>query len=327
MSQMHPARFDRIRLLAVKDDDDKSDKMNIGPGMEEAFKELEALQSLGEEKHPERPEDGKPKDEAFAKAMEQLDLKDILSEAEPVESSSLESQVELYKDMASEIDVASSEEALIAEDFKNDLKLADSKEAGVPTIDTEKFMDKAIKEAIEEAKEKDNSVTIEDAKESFLDNKEIMSEIEKIFEKANDELLEELEDIREEQAALAKEQAERNSKTSLDRIEETEKRMEVAQGNMKKMLDKVNAETQAVENAIDDLRNAQTASEGGIDDQLVSLKTGGLAKQAALAGGLLFTLRSGAETIAFLSGDPSHVLPALIQGALAIACIVGFIFL
>lgn len=129
------------------------------------------------------------------------------------------------------------------------------------------------------------------------------------------------------QAALAKEQAERNSKANLEKIEENEKRMEVAQSNMKKMLEKVNAETKAVEDAIEDLKRAQAATEGGIDSQLVSLKSGGLVKQAALAGGLLFTLRSGVEVIAFLAGDPSHVLPALIQGALAIAFFVGFVFL
>lgn len=129
------------------------------------------------------------------------------------------------------------------------------------------------------------------------------------------------------QAALAKEQAERNSLANLEKIEENEKRMEVAQGNMKKMLEKVNEETRAVEEAIEDLKRAQAATEGGIDSQLVDLKSGGLVKQAALAGGLLFTLRSGAETIAFLAGDPSHALPALIQGALAIAFIIGFVFL
>ena len=103
--------------------------------------------------------------------------------------------------------------------------------------------------------------------------------------------------------------------------------MEVAQGNMKKMLEKVNAETKNVEDAIEDLKRAQAESEGGIDSQLVDLKSGGLVKQAALTGALLFTFRGGVETIAFLGGDPSHALPALIQGAIAIACIVGFVFL
>ena len=103
--------------------------------------------------------------------------------------------------------------------------------------------------------------------------------------------------------------------------------MEAAQSNMQKMLEKVNAETRAVEEAVEDLKRAQAASDGGLASQLVGLKSGGLVKQAFLAGGLLFTLRSGAETVAFLAGDPSHVLPALVQGVLAILCIAGFVFL
>jgi len=308
--------------------------MSIGPGMEDAFKELEALQSLGDENAPERPK-GKPKekDKAFAKAIEGLDLKDILAqEGGGAATSTPESEVELFRDMASEIDAASSEEELIAADFKSDLEMeieiVESGDAsGMPTVDTQKFMDKAIKEALQEAKQQDSSVDVADAKEAFLDNKEIMSEIEKIFDKANDDLLEELEEIRIEQAELAKEQAERNSRNTLEKIEENEKRMEIAQGNMKKMLERVNAETKNVEDAIEDLKRAQEESEGGIDTQLAGLKSGGLVKQAALAGALLFTLRSGAETIGFLGGDPSHALPALIQGALAIACIVAFVFL
>ena len=178
--------------------------MKLGPGMEDAFRELEALKSLGNENLPERPEGGKAvtKDEAFASAMDSLNLQDILSEAEAENEAadlSPESEVELYKDMASELEVASSEEDLIAADFKNDLELAESSEAGVPVIDTQKFMDRAINEALREAKDQDSSVDIDDAKEAFLDNKEIMSEIEKIFDKANDDLLEELEEIRVEQ--------------------------------------------------------------------------------------------------------------------------------
>eukprot|EP00536_Pseudo-nitzschia_multiseries_P004509 jgi/Psemu1/188265/e_gw1.75.40.1 len=301
--------------------------------MEDAFRELEALRSLGDEDAPERPK-GKPKekDETFARAIEELDLKDILSQvdAEAGEASP-QSEVELYKDMATELDVADSQEELIAADFKSDLELAtdedDTDENGLPKVNTQKFMDKAIKEALKEAKEQNRDVDVAEAKESFLDNKEIMSEIEKIFDKANDDLLKELEDIRAEQETLAKEQAERNSKASLQQTEEYEKRMELAQGNMKKMLDRVNAETQNVEDAIEGLKRAQAESEGGIDSQLVDLKSGGLVKQAALTGALLFTFRSGVETIAFVGGDPSHALPALIQGAIAVACIVGFIFL
>lgn len=128
------------------------------------------------------------------------------------------------------------------------------------------------------------------------------------------------------QELLAKEQAEKNSQTNQEKTEDYEQRMVAAQSNMRKMLDRVNEETQNVENAIEDLRRAQAESEGGIDSQLVDLKSGGIVKQATLAGALLFTLRSGIETIGFLGGDPSHAVPALIQGVIAIACIAAFIF-
>mmetsp|Transcript_46402 Transcript_46402/g.47103 ORF Transcript_46402/g.47103 Transcript_46402/m.47103 type:complete len:313 (-) Transcript_46402:2484-3422(-) len=312
--------------------------------MDNAFRELEALQSL-EDGILERPtEKPKEKDEIFTKAMDDLDLKDILSTVteEDADPPPLESEIELYKDMASELDAASSEEKLIVADFKSDLLLADddgddgididnnnnNNDGGIPTLDTDKFMDKAIEEAFKEAKEQNSDVeSIIGDKESFLDNKEIMSEIEKIFDKANEELLEGLEEIRSEQTLLARENAERNAKTSRERIKEDEQRFEIAQGNMKKMLSRVNEETKNVETAIEDLRLAQEESEGGLDTQLVDLKSGGLIKQSTLVGALLFTFRSGTETIGFLGGDPSHAVPALVQGVLAIICIVGFIFL
>ena len=60
--------------------------------------------------------------------------------------------------------------------------------------------DKAIEEALKEAKERNSDVEqIIGDKDAFLDNKEIMSEITKIFDVANDELLEGLEEIRTEQ--------------------------------------------------------------------------------------------------------------------------------
>jgi len=194
--QQHGRRRQReVQLFASSNNDD--DEMNVGPGMEDAFKELEGLQSLGDENVPERPK-GKPKekDEAFAKAIEDLDLKDIISKAD-ADAATPESQLELFKDMVSEIDAASSKEELIVADFKSDLEMADDE--SLPNIDTQIFLDKAIKEALKEAKEQNSDVDVTEAKESFLDNKEIMSENEIIFDKANDEILEELEEIRIEQ--------------------------------------------------------------------------------------------------------------------------------
>jgi hypothetical protein len=127
--------------------------------------------------------------------------------------------------------------------------------------------------------------------------------------------------------SLAKQSAERNARASQAKIEEDEQRLAMAETNMKKMLARVNQETRNVEEAIEDLRRAQEESEGGLDGKLSSLKSGGVVKQAALAGALLFTLRAGVDTIGFLGGDPSHAFPALLQGALAIVCIVAFVFL
>ena len=199
-----------VQLFASSSKDD--DSSGGGAGMEDAFRELEALQSLDE---PERPkEKPKEKDEAFAKAMGNLDLKDILSKVDDdndddskIKTPSLESELEIFKDMASELELASEKEELIVADFKSDLLLADDDDIdididndGVPAFDTEKFMDKAIEEALKEAKERNSDVEqVIGDKDAFLDNKEIMSEITKIFDVANDELLEGLEEIRTEQ--------------------------------------------------------------------------------------------------------------------------------
>jgi hypothetical protein len=98
--------------------------------------------------------------------------------------------------MVSELSSVKSEDELIA-DLKSDL--VDDEYLVETTIDTndEEFMNQAINEALKEAKEQNSDVDID--KESLLDNKEIMSEIEKIFDRANEQLLQGLEEIRSEQ--------------------------------------------------------------------------------------------------------------------------------
>lgn len=126
---------------------------------------------------------------------------------------------------------------------------------------------------------------------------------------------------------LAREQAERNAQVSQQKIDEDEQRMAAAEANMKKVLARVGSETRNVERAIEDLKRAQVEAEGGLDGQLSDLKSRGVVKQAALAGTLLFALRSGVETIALVGGDPTHVTAALLQGGLAVLCLVAFVFL
>jgi hypothetical protein len=127
--------------------------------------------------------------------------------------------------------------------------------------------------------------------------------------------------------ALAKESAERSSKTSADRIEQDQQRLETADVNMRKVLARVNAETQNVESAIGDLKKAQEDSESGVETQLSGLKSGGIVKQATLVGTLLFSFRSATEGIAYIGGDATHFLPAVVQAAIAVVCLIAFLFL
>lgn len=127
--------------------------------------------------------------------------------------------------------------------------------------------------------------------------------------------------------ALAVESAARNAKLSQDRIDDNQERLAAAEENMRKMLGKVNQETRNVEAAIEDLKRAQIDLEGGVDDKLMNLKSGGLAKQATLVGALLFAFRSIVEGFALVGGDDAHLIPAILQGAIAIACFVAFVVL
>ena len=127
--------------------------------------------------------------------------------------------------------------------------------------------------------------------------------------------------------ALAKESATRNAKKSQERIDEDQQRLAAAENNMRKMLERVNQETRNVESAIEDLKQAQVELEGGVDDKLSDLRSGGIVKQATLVGTLLFSLRSVVEGIAYLGGDATHLMPAVIQGAIAVVCLIAFIFL
>ena len=189
-----------------QDNNNKNDNDgSSGPGMEDAFRQLENLSSIdnsdpssgtGFDKTLLQQKKKQKKDEAFAKAMEKLDLKDILETSSTPEVSP-ESEAELYKDMVSELSSVKSEDELIA-DLKNDL-IGEDGEMLSTSIDTndEEFMNQAINEALKEAKEQNSDLAMD--KESLLDNKEIMSEIEKIFDKANEQLLQGLEEIRSEQ--------------------------------------------------------------------------------------------------------------------------------
>lgn len=95
---------------------------------------------------------------------------------------------------------------------------------------------------------------------------------------------------------------------------------------MEAMLNRVNAETAEVERAVTDLKAASDEIDKNF---MLKLKRGGLPKQGALAGFLLFAVRSLVDSVAAVSGggDESHLTAALIQGVIAMVCAAIFFFL
>ena len=189
------------------DDEDQS-----GVGMEAAFRELENLKSLDDDGSGSEPP--KMADEAFAKAMEDLDLKDFVESPPP--PATPEKEIQSYQEMVSELEQRDEDE--LYSDVMSDMGSSESSAPAqaaeapkslssiIPDLndptsvqDTQKFMDQALTEALAEAKAKAASDGQQVASENVLDNKEIMKEIEQIFEDANTKLMDGLEEIRQEQ--------------------------------------------------------------------------------------------------------------------------------
>jgi hypothetical protein len=217
----------------------------------------------------------------------------------------------------------------------------------------EEFMNQALDEALKEVKvNKPSSV------DSILDDKEIMQEIGAIFERGNDKLMESLEEMRREQVRLcalacllayllsgetesryithshmpnffvqqqelAKASAAKNAQSAKDSMGQEAVRLSQAEASMGAMLKRVNQETAVVEKAVQDLEAAQKQLDNGV---ISKLRNGGIPKQAALAGFLLFSVRSLIDTIAALN-DETLATAALLQGAIAIVCAAIFFLL
>jgi hypothetical protein len=100
--------------------------------------------------------------------------------------------------------------------------------------------------------------------------------------------------------------------------------MEQAQESMSKMLRNVNLETLQVEKAV---RELEAAQQDIAENSLLKLKGGGFVKQGALVGALLFGGRAIGEVLAMVGPNGElHTAPALIQGAIAVACAAYFFF-
>jgi uncharacterized protein YfcZ (UPF0381/DUF406 family) len=124
------------------------------------------------------------------------------------------------------------------------------------------------------------------------------------------------------QTELARASAILNAQKETDNLYADQFRLSQAEDSVISMLKRIDSESREVEKAVEDLRAAQAELD---KDFLFKLKEGGVVKQSALVGFLLFSIRSIIESLAAL-GDESHLAPALIQGGIAIVCAVYFFF-
>lgn len=163
----------------------------------------------------------------------------------------------------------------------------------------------------------------DDASMNIMDDPSFKEEIAEIFDKATVDLKGALDDIRKEQDEFAAASAAKNAADTQAATAQDQARLATADKNMVKMLERVNKETAEVQRAVDELEEAQ---KGLSADPVMQMAGGGLIKQAALAGAILFTARGGIDAVSMIGGDGSHAVPALVQGALALGCAGYFFF-
>jgi hypothetical protein len=211
------------------------------------------------------------------------------------------------------------------EDEGDDINLEVNSVADVvPSQDgIDKLLNKALTESVQSVQDNFPPELLGDGTLNIMEDETLKKEIAQIFDKASLDLKAALEDIRIEQEEFARQSAQKSIAKTEAAMRSDQARMNQAEDSMVKMIGKVNRETAEVERAVEELRKAQDSM---ASDPIMQMLSGGLVKQSALAGTILFTLRSGADTVAMFGGDATHAAPALIQGGLALACAAYFVF-
>jgi hypothetical protein len=120
------------------------------------------------------------------------------------------------------------------------------------------------------------------------------------------------------QLDLARQSAQKDDQNRRALTVAEQARLQQAEANLQKVLSKVQAETANVQQAVQEL---QAAQESINNDPLQKLRQGGIIKQGALAGFLLFTLRSIVDSVSGISSsNPDLIMTGLIQGGIALLC-------
>lgn len=204
--------------LAAKDNgsdrtiDEEDDK--LPPGMAEAFRRLESLESLGgaTDTDDQRSLPKTPPQPISADAAKSV--KDALAKNTDQPPVSLEKEAQLFQSMAKELeglDEQSLYDSILASmetDADSSSNPDGTSDATTPSAPEEELlfsalevndnlMKQALAEALDEIEKENPSAT-----ETILNDKELMKEIEAIFERGNEKLMQSLADIRKEQVGI-----------------------------------------------------------------------------------------------------------------------------
>jgi hypothetical protein len=198
-------RGENICVVAAKDKMNSEDEEETLTGMDAAFRQLGALDSLGEKGTQsstttvqlDEASKAELKNEAPSLEQQVKLFKGLLEDSE-------QDQGDLYSDVIKEMGGTPVEQQFPPEQqiIVEETTLPTSSNSDIPPSeqDTQKFMDRAIQEALEDARK----MAPGDARkmsDSILDDEEIMKEIEEIFERGNEKLMAGLEEIRQEQVS------------------------------------------------------------------------------------------------------------------------------
>jgi len=330
----------RLSAKSPKDEEDEKDD-----GMQSAFDALEKLSSNDIDISAEVVPDGS----FFAERMKKLEQSedDLKAKANDPSSASPE-EVKLYKDMYAEL--SGGEEAIVGdilselggnvdvetpsptsaapvEDLPED---ADGIGEGMSEQDKDELMKVAINEALAEAKESVPEEIASSDEMGFSDPNSItkdevlMREINALFDKANDELIASVEEIRKEQAEQAK--VDEASRTA--RLAEDAERLAEAEGSVTSLITKVNREAEEVEKAIKELDEAKSKLKDDSLLQVADFRNLNVVKQGTIAGFLLFTIRAATDLVQIGGVDgEAHAALAAGQAGIAVVCAILFFVL
>lgn len=109
-------------------------------------------------------------------------------------------------------------------------------------------------------------------------------------------------------------------------MKEDQERLKQAEESKARLVERVREDNEEVQKAMKALEAAQAELSEDPLMGVVNLKNGGIVKQAALVGTVLFSVRAFSDGLLVVTGNTSHAAAAGIQALIAAACAAYFFF-